>query len=152
MSPTPAKNLGLVQRAFVLGIENIDVVDDRTFKLIIANQPCNAPEASGDTDFLPNARASWRQLPFGPTFAPPEPAPVIEEFLTVPAQSTDYITLFVVAPPPVDFGPSPITVYAYAQDVDNDPTGDFPGVGDVDHNDNGILDDGPLGGSILSTT
>lgn len=120
VSPTPAKNLGQIQRAFVLGIENIDPVNDANFKLVIANQPGNAPVGDGDPSFLVDARASWRQLPFGPVFDPdpnrlpePEPAPTITEFLTVPAQSTDYITLFVVAPSPADFGPSPITVYAY---------------------------------------
>jgi len=125
VSPTPAKNLGQIQRAFVLGIENIDPVDDANFRLVIANQPGNAPVGDGDPSFLENARASWRQLPFGPVFDPdqtlpePEPAPTITEFLTVPAQSTDYITLFVVAPSPGEpdnFGPSPITVYAYDAD------------------------------------
>jgi hypothetical protein len=123
VSPTPAKNLGQIQRAFVLGIENIDPLDDATFRLVIANQPGNTPVADGDPSHLVNARASWRQLPFGPVFDPdpdrlpePEPAPDISDFLTVPAQSTDYITLFVVAPSPGEpdnFGPSPITVYAY---------------------------------------
>jgi FtsP/CotA-like multicopper oxidase with cupredoxin domain len=31
-------------------------------------------------------------------------------------------------------------IYGHQQDIDNDPTGDFPGVGDVDHNSNGVLD------------
>ena len=30
--------------------------------------------------------------------------------------------------------------YGHAQDIDNDPTGNFPGPEDVDHNDNGIFD------------
>jgi FtsP/CotA-like multicopper oxidase with cupredoxin domain len=31
-------------------------------------------------------------------------------------------------------------IYGHQQDIDNPPTGDFPGIGDVDHNGNGILD------------
>ncbi len=110
VSPTPVKNLGQIQRAFVLGIENIDPELDQTFRLVIANQPGNAPVDGGDPSFLENARSSWRQLPFGPVFFPGvEPPPVIEESLTVPANSTDYISLFVVS----DVPNSPVTVYAY---------------------------------------
>ncbi|MBN1817902.1 MAG: multicopper oxidase domain-containing protein [Sedimentisphaerales bacterium] len=31
-------------------------------------------------------------------------------------------------------------VYGHEQDIDNEPTGDFPGPGDVDHNENGSVD------------
>ena len=110
VSPSPAKNLGQIQRAFVLGIESIEPELDRAYRLVIGNQPGNDPIVTGDTSFLETARASWRQLPFGPAFLPGvEPAPVIEETLIVPAESTDYITLFVVSPNP----DSPVTVYAY---------------------------------------
>ncbi|RMF42912.1 MAG: hypothetical protein D6751_11305 [Deltaproteobacteria bacterium] len=31
-------------------------------------------------------------------------------------------------------------IYGHQQDIDNPPTGDFPGAGDIDHNGNGVID------------
>lgn len=134
VSPTPAKNYctvldpstgnciggGLVQRAFVLGLNN-DVDVDREFTLVIANQPGNPVLANmgGDSEILENARASWRQLPFGPTFftpANPDPAtglsdvaPTVLESRLIPGLSSDFVTLFVVS----ESLDAPVTVLAY---------------------------------------
>lgn len=35
-------------------------------------------------------------------------------------------------------------IYGHQQDIDNEPTGDFPGPGDVDHNGDGIFDSVPM--------
>ena len=129
VSPTPAKNYcvvvdpatgnciagGLIQRAFVLGLNN-DIDTDREFKLVIANQPGNPVKLDGDTEILEYARASWRQLPFGPTFdqsCDPEDDPFcvpdVVETRLIPGLSSDYVTLFVVS----QTSTAPVTVLAY---------------------------------------
>jgi hypothetical protein len=131
VSPTTAKNYctvvdpttgnclagALLQRTFVLGINN-DLEDDREFTLVIANQPGNLLKVGpgGDSEILANARASWRQLPFGPVFDPncdpdsdPFCVPDVVETRVVPGQSFDYVTLFVVS----QSNDAPVTVLAY---------------------------------------
>jgi hypothetical protein len=129
VSPTPAKNYctvvdpstgncivgGLIQRTFVLGLNN-DIDTDREFKLVIANQPGNPVQLNGDNEILTDARASWRQLPFGPTFDPscdpdtdPFCVPDVVETRLIPGLSSDYVTLFVVSKS-LD---APVTVLAY---------------------------------------
>ena len=118
-----------IQRTFVLGINNDAVAEDefgnpipdengnpipvdKIFKLVIANQPGNPVQLglNGDDAILVDARASWRQLPYGPVFDPDaDPAPVVVETLTVPGKSFDYITLFVVS----QSTDNPVTVLAY---------------------------------------
>ncbi len=130
VSPTPAKNYcavvdpstgnclsGLIQRAFVLGLNN-DIDLDREFTLVIASQPGNPVQVGlgGDNEILTDARASWRQLPFGPTFDPscdPDTdqfcVPDVVETRLIPGLSSDYVTLFVVSQS-LD---APVTVLAY---------------------------------------
>jgi len=128
VSPTPAKNYEFcipdpstgncivtqIQRTFVLGINN-DLDLDRDFKLVIANQPGEPVliGQDGDDQILVDARASWRQLPYGPVFDPDpttgDEKPIVIETLTVPGQSFDYITLFVVS----QSTDNPVTVLAY---------------------------------------
>jgi hypothetical protein len=114
LSPTVAKNLGSIQRAFVVGAENVDSTDPQTLRLVIANQPGQAPVAPG-TDPTPivlaTARASWRQLPYGPSFDPQtDPPPVVQQLVTIEPLSTTYVTLFVVTQ---NINEAPVTVYAY---------------------------------------
>jgi hypothetical protein len=97
-SPTVAKNLGSIQRGFVIGVENIDPELEKSITLVIGNQP-GAPTTS---------RASWRQLPFAPPFDPQDP-PTLEQTVTIEPLSTEYVTLFVVSPVPN----APVTVFAF---------------------------------------
>jgi hypothetical protein len=116
VAPIVAKNFGQIQRGFVIGSQNTDADDAKTLRLVIGNQPGQAPVTNPVPVVLTTARASWRQLPFGPTFVanptPPlvgDPLPVIEEFVTIQPLSTEYVTLFVVSQ---DLK-APVTVYAF---------------------------------------
>ncbi|HSD69510.1 MAG TPA: HYR domain-containing protein, partial [Woeseiaceae bacterium] len=116
VAPTVAKNFGQIQRGFVIGSQNTDAANAKTLRLVIGNQPGQAPVTNPVPVVLTTARASWRQLPFGPTFVanptPPllgDPLPVIEEFVTIQPLSTEYVTLFVVS----QNLKAPVTVYAF---------------------------------------
>jgi hypothetical protein len=98
-SPTVAKNLGQIQRGFVIGVENVDPELEKNITLVIGNQPPGAPQT---------ARASWRQLPFGPVFGPGDPLPILEQTVTIEPLSTEYVTLFVVS----QNANAPVTVFA----------------------------------------
>jgi hypothetical protein len=116
-----------LQRGFVVGVDNISAEEPadptepaRRVLLVIANQPGETPMSPDmyvplpPAPVLPNARASWRQLPFGPNFvAGVDPAPDIDEIVAVDPLETEYVTLFVVA----SVNNAPVTVYAY--DADN---------------------------------
>jgi hypothetical protein len=102
IAPIVAKNFGQIQRGFVIGSQNTDAANAKTLRLVIGNQPGQAPVTDPVPVVLTTARASWRQLPFGPTFVadptPPllgDPLPVIE-VVTIQPLSTEYVTLFVL--------------------------------------------------------
>lgn len=115
-----------LQRGFVIGIDNISAAEPadptqpaRRVLLVIANQPGEAPLSPNSyvplpvVPVLPQARASWRQLPFGPAFVEGvDPAPDIDEILEIDPLETEYVTLFVVA----SVNDAPVTVYAYDAD------------------------------------
>ena len=109
VAPVVAKNFGQIQRGFVIGSQNIDPLNPKTLRLVIGNQPGQTPVTNPVPVVLTTARASWRQLPFGPTFVATDPLPVIEETVTIQPLSTEYVTLFVVS----QNLKAPVTVYAF---------------------------------------
>jgi hypothetical protein len=128
VSPNVAKSLNRfndnfnipLQRGFVLGADNTSPDNVRRLRLVIANQPGETPmspdqyvpaPSNDDASILPKARASWRQLPYRPTFTT---APNIVEVVEVEPLSLEYVTLFVVG----TINDAPVTVYAYDDETD----------------------------------
>ncbi|MEJ2275887.1 MAG: DUF5011 domain-containing protein, partial [Woeseiaceae bacterium] len=129
-SLNPTKTLGLVQRTYVIVVDN-DGDDGKIFRLEIANQPV------GFEDDPKTARASWLQLPFDP--AVPEfqtVAPTTETLEAIGPRSSASIALFVVS----DESVNPVTVNVY--DITSDPSGAGTLVNSVTVN--GAIEAGPL--------
>jgi len=98
-----------LQRGFVIGVDNTSPDQVRMLRLVIANQPGETPVQPGvdpEATIFQSARASWRQLPYRPTFTV---EPTVFETVEVEPLSLGFVTLFVVA----TVNDSPITVYAY---------------------------------------
>jgi hypothetical protein len=136
-SLNPTKTLGLIQRTYVIVVENEDE-SGKLFRLDIANQP------NGFNDTPKTARASWKQLPFDPD---PDPA---SDFQTVAPEETTFeavgprssasVALFLVS----DDSVNPVTVEIY--DVSSVADPELPGSGILVNavTVNGAIEAGPL--------
>ena len=127
-SLNPTKTLGLIQRTYVVVVEN-EGEDGKIFRMQIANQPL------GFDDSPKTARASWKQLPFDlddPDFQ--TVAPTTEIFEAVGPRSSVSVALFLVS----DESVNPVTVNIF--DVTGGGTGELVNSVVV----NGAIEAGPL--------